>query len=208
MLNNNLEPADEYARVKANTALKYIQNQTGPQFAGIAKAIVDIEAFLESIPNSIMTVRMMDKTEPAVVKPPSNIVSMKGRNRGRNIPTSNGGGLWTAADDKLLVELVGQGVRNDELARQFGRSSGAISCRLSILEVDLASRPRGRKHSHNVPTIYGNTGWTSADEDLILGMHLDGYSHRKIAKSVGRSMRAVSTRLGLIKNRKPVTDGI
>jgi len=207
MLNNNLEPADEYARVKANMALKYIQTYTAPEFAGIARAIVDIAAFLNAIPNR-PGATLLAATEPAVVKPPSNIVSMKGRNRGRNIPTSNGGGLWTAADDKLLVELVGQGVRNDELARQFGRSSGAISCRLSILEVDLASRPRGRKHSHNVPTIYGNTGWTSADEDLILSMHLDGYSHRKIAKSVGRSIRAVSTRLGLIKNRKPVTDGI
>ena len=207
MLNNNLEPADEYSRVKANMALKYIQTYTAPEFAGIARAIVDIAAFLNAIPNR-PGATLLAATEPAVVKPPSNIVSMKGRNRGRNIPTSNGGGLWTAADDKLLVELVGQGVRNDELARQFGRSSGAISCRLSILEVDLASRPRGRKHSHNVPTIYGNTGWTSADEDLILSMHLDGYSHRKIAKSVGRSIRAVSTRLGLIKNRKPVTDGI
>ena len=135
MLNNNLEPADEYARVKANMALKYIQTYTAPEFAGIARAIVDIAAFLNAIPNR-PGATLLVATEPAVVKP-------KSRKRTKSVPTLYSHTQWTSAEENALVEMRDAGKTQYEIAKATGRSIKSVACRISIMK-KRAATPAGK----------------------------------------------------------------
>ena len=146
--------------------------------------------------NVHLVTRNNKPAEPAVVKPPSNIVSKK--TRSRNVVTSNSGTSWSVADNNMLIELVNENVRNGELASLFGRSVGSIQCQLTKLGMGKTNRPivRTRKRHR---TVNGNMEWTTADEKLIATMHNNGNSHKQIAQATGRTRRAVATRLQKIK---------
>jgi acyl-CoA reductase-like NAD-dependent aldehyde dehydrogenase len=87
---------------------------------------------------------------------------------------------WTPADERGLCELYWRGVTDEELARTFGRTTGAI---------------RAKRHELGaVRTADQRRPWTTADDDMLDYMWERGMSDAEMAKELGRTESAVKSR--------------
>jgi hypothetical protein len=91
---------------------------------------------------------------------------------------------WSAEED----EAVRANESNASVARQFGRSVHAVACRRSRLGAGDALDDGGEAEEAD---IAGPARWTREQEEQLLDGLRMGHSNREIAKSLGRSLRAV-----------------
>ena len=91
-------------------------------------------------------------------------------------PTPSKKIAWTATADKELIERLSSGTSVEEVALLFGRSNGAIRDRSHRLGIRLSRN------------------WTPEEDETLLRMISEGYTHGQIGSSLGRSRRGVNGR--------------
>ena len=87
--------------------------------------------------------------------------------------------FWTDERIRVLINLHGQGVIYEDIAKQLGTTRGAVSSRVKRLIDDGVLEPRDdREH------------WTKEDIDLLIELKSKGLSNGEISDRIGKSPKA------------------
>ena len=87
--------------------------------------------------------------------------------------------FWTDERTKVLINLHGQGVIYEDIAKQLGTTRGAVSSRVKRLIDEGVLEPRDdREH------------WTQEDIDLLIELKQKGLSNGEISDRIGKSPKA------------------
>ena len=87
--------------------------------------------------------------------------------------------FWTDERTRVLINLHGQGVIYDDIAKQLGTTRGAVSSRVKRLIDEGVLEPRGdREH------------WTQEDINLLIELKSKGLSNGEISDRIGKSPKA------------------
>ena len=87
--------------------------------------------------------------------------------------------FWTDERTRVLINLHGQGVIYDDIAKQLGTTRGAVSSRVKRLIDEGVLEPRDdRDH------------WTQEDVDLLIELKSKGLSNGEISDRIGKSPKA------------------
>ena len=87
--------------------------------------------------------------------------------------------FWTDERTRVLINLHGQGVIYDDIAKQLGTTRGAVSSRVKRLIDEGVLEPRDdREH------------WTQEDIDLLIELKQKGLSNGEISDRIGKSPKA------------------
>ena len=87
--------------------------------------------------------------------------------------------FWTDERTRVLINLHGQGVIYDDIAKQLGTTRGAVSSRVKRLIDEGVLEPRGdREH------------WTQEDINLLIELKQKGLSNGEISDRIGKSPKA------------------
>ena len=87
--------------------------------------------------------------------------------------------FWTDERIRVLINLHGQGVIYEDIAKQLGTTRGAVSSRVKRLIDEGVLEPRDdREH------------WTQEDIDLLIELKSKGLSNGEISDRIGKSPKA------------------
>lgn len=87
--------------------------------------------------------------------------------------------FWTDERTRVLINLHGQGVIYEDIAKQLGTTRGAVSSRVKRLIDEGVLEPRDdRDH------------WTQEDVDLLIELKSKGLSNGEISDRIGKSPKA------------------
>ena len=87
--------------------------------------------------------------------------------------------FWTDERIRVLINLHGQGVIYEDIAKQLGTTRGAVSSRVKRLIDEGVLEPRDdRDH------------WTQEDVDLLIELKSKGLSNGEISDRIGKSPKA------------------
>ena len=87
--------------------------------------------------------------------------------------------FWTDERIRVLINLHGQGVIYEDIAKQLGTTRGAVSSRVKRLIDEGVLEPRDdRDH------------WTQEDIDLLIELKSKGLSNGEISDRIGKSPKA------------------
>ena len=87
--------------------------------------------------------------------------------------------FWTDERIRVLINLHGQGVIYEDIAKQLGTTRGAVSSRVKRLIDEGVLKPRDDRNH-----------WTQEDIDLLIELKSKGLSNGEISDRVGKSPKA------------------
>jgi len=113
----------------------------------------------------------------------------------RRVDTENSDGKktgkrWTKSEDEALLFFVNRNKTYCEISKKIGRSEAAIKSRLATLNVkDRPMKTDCKK-------------WTEKEVRIMLDMYEKGYKSSCISEKLGRTAKAIESKLGIIKNQQ------
>lgn len=98
---------------------------------------------------------------------------------------------WTNDQDRMVLDLWGQGKSNKEIGEVVGRTASAVQSRASHLNCGTKDV---RQNVIQV-TADGKRLWSKEEDRLLIEMRRQGRTAREIGVSLGRSVMSVSGRI-------------
>lgn len=94
--------------------------------------------------------------------------------------------MWSPKEDRYLKKMAAQGRKQRLIAKDLGRTKGAVSARLYDL-----NHPGGRQPEQETRR---QQPWTPSEESFLKRSIEDGATHESISRYLGRTVQAVRIR--------------
>lgn len=102
---------------------------------------------------------------------------------------------WSKGDVEYLKELDEKGFDNAKIASEMGRTKEAVSARRHNMGMSKKAEPERRRRRDTI-----HSKWTKADDQMLVGMRVNGYSPRQIGTRLKRSTGAIKQRIWNFKS--------